>query len=216
MQSCKSGGYALIYLGILQSIMPSLFIDSNFMFDNIRWFCFLYLIGGYIRRNPVRERISTTKASICFTIMMLFIWAFTLGANSILEGFIGISSDKIYWLSNTFSPFILLAGISLFVLFERIEISSKIINYVAGSTFAVYLLHDNSLLREILWKQICHTELFLENPLLLIVHLILCMACIFLFAIIIEIGRRRMERKLFSWNCIKNIDSRAEKIFKWL
>lgn len=158
----------------------------------------------------MRERVSTTKLSACFVTMILCIWVFALGANSVL----GESDEKIFWLSNTFSPFILLAGISLFLLFERIEISSRVINYVAKSTFAVYLVHDNPLVRDIVWKQILHTELFLENPLLMLAHLILSTICIFLFSIILETGRNYIERKLLCLDVIKKLNIKAEGIFK--
>lgn len=43
------------------------------------------------------------------------------------------------------SPFVVLASISFFMMFKSITFTNKIINYLAASAFAVYLVHKNPL-----------------------------------------------------------------------
>ena len=58
----------------------------------------------------------------------------------------------------------LFIAFALFVFFSRLEIKhNKAINYVGGSTLAVYIVHQTTALSNILWIDILHADLFAEG-----------------------------------------------------
>lgn len=74
------------------------------------------------------------------------------------------------------SPLILIASASLVMLFDRIETHSSIVNWLASSTLAIYLLTDNS------FRKILDTWLLdniKDNALTgYLIVIALCLACI--------------------------------------
>ncbi|MBR3976891.1 MAG: acyltransferase family protein [Bacteroidaceae bacterium] len=61
----------------------------------------------------------------------------------------GISNDTIYSISKAYTnPLNIISALSLLIFFTRINIKSKIINWLASSCFAVYLLHMHFCLRD--------------------------------------------------------------------
>lgn len=58
----------------------------------------------------------------------------------------------------------LFIAFTLFVFFSKLEIKpNKAINYVGGSTLAVYIVHQTTALSNILWIDILHADLFAEG-----------------------------------------------------
>lgn len=78
---------------------------------------------------------------------------------------ININSGKIWAYNN---PIILIESIALFLYFHSLKINnkyiSKIILKIAPLTFGVYLIHEQSVLRTVLYKNILHTEICYHNP----------------------------------------------------
>ncbi len=60
------------------------------------------------------------------------------------------SNNSLFWIND--SPICMILSASLVLLFNRIKKSSKVINYIAGLTLGVYLIHDNFFVRYWLWK----------------------------------------------------------------
>lgn len=54
--------------------------------------------------------------------------------------------------SDIYSPLTLIAAISLFLVFSKATIKSKVINYFSSHTFGVYLIHENIFLAPIIWN----------------------------------------------------------------
>ncbi|MDF7665581.1 acyltransferase [Bifidobacterium sp. ESL0745] len=92
-----------------------------------------------------------------------------------------ISGEMIYlifWVGSLFIPWLhsqqrfifintqlppLLVSFGLFLLFERFHFSSKIINFIAPSTFAVYLIHQHSSIGNLLWQKVLVPTTILKN-----------------------------------------------------
>lgn len=131
-------------------------------------FILLYCIGGYIRCNELTEKISSKKASLLFvgSVLICFIWAE-------LNCFLSSQGLRSAWVYH--NPFIILMAFSLFVLFSKINIKSRIINSLASAAFMCYIVHTK-ILMIVNWDGI-----FRGNVLVMIVAILsFCVAIYFI------------------------------------
>lgn len=88
---------------------------------------------------------------------------FELRVSKIILVAVVVASWSFYALAQYFKiPFSFMMGkicvvaccISLFMLFKKMDIHSKAINLVATTTLGIYMIHDNNILRNIIWNDI--------------------------------------------------------------
>lgn len=144
-------------------------------------FMLLYLIAAYARRFP----ISLKQLSKSMLFLLYLASVFTNGLLAYFSKTIGnqMLVDTIYQFS---SPFIIFASLCLLLLFSKISISyNRLINWIAASSFAVFLIHCFPLFVErIFWPFIENLYLTSSLPTFLFVSLIfviiLYAGCIFI------------------------------------
>lgn len=95
----------------------------------IHHFVFIYFIGGYIRRYGLFENVSSKILLLVYILCVSFIFAGFASGYEVVRGYI--------------NPFVLLGSMVVFCLFLRVKFRSRAINWVASSSLAVYLLHDD-------------------------------------------------------------------------
>ena len=116
-----------VYLGWIWGIE---FVKDGYNLFN---FIMLYMIGRYLRLywkndyGKCRDLLVFIVASIATALLALLLNHF--GGNT----YMALSYN---------SPFIIIASISLFLLFAKFSFKSKAINYFAGSSLAIYLFQD--------------------------------------------------------------------------
>lgn len=156
----------LIVLGILFSVIPTFFHASGWLGDggaySIVWFCFLYLLGAYIRQygQAVLEKSNMkTKIGLCFlgSILIVPLSKFVivlLGRGRFSEDFVTKASEILYP-SNSVP--VLCASVLLLLIFCSVKIEnaklSNIINLTGGVTFGIYLIHNNRNFAHYLWEK---------------------------------------------------------------
>lgn len=156
----------LILLLVLFSIIPT--VTGGESFDNGGYtlynFIFLYLIGGYFRKYPLKEMyIFKPMSKRLYQIIMIitFITACTL--NFILTNYmekIGNVNSILGELSNYIgkasiaysNPLVIIQTIAYFEFFSTLNIKNKLINKVASLTLGVYMIHDNNFIRTNIYK----------------------------------------------------------------
>lgn len=165
----------LIVSGILFSVIPTFFHASGWLGDggaySIVWFCFLYLLGAYIRQygQAVLEKSNMeTKIGLCFlgSILIVPLSKFAivlLGRGMFSEDFVTKASEILYP-SNSIP--VLCASVLLLLLFcsvknENVKLS-KLINITGGVTFGIYLIHNNRNLSHYLWEK-CRVHYWLAE-----------------------------------------------------
>lgn len=203
----------LFVLGFLLSLLPFLLFIPGV--DNIKWFCYLYLIGAYCKKHPVARGNDIILLAI-FIGSIFLIWASVWGISFLMEYVkIEIEASNFFYLSKINSPLMLSAGLCLFLIFSNRTISSKKINSVAKLSFALYLLHDNSLLRNYMWHELFQTDLFVSRPIYeLVLHMFLCIMVVVLIAAVLETLRRPIEKAIFSNQKIVQLDNAVNKLMK--
>ena len=157
----------LIVVFLSWSIIYS-FTGADFGFSYLGWFVFLYLLGAYIRLYR-DETVSTGKLLLVFlsSLVVLMASAVCINIVGLRIGFYPKHGADLYSLH---SPFVLICAISLFILFKNIEIGRHaVINLLASTSFGIYLLSDNPLIRKWIWNDLFVSSSFAQSHLLILV-----------------------------------------------
>jgi surface polysaccharide O-acyltransferase-like enzyme len=186
----------IILLTVLLSAIPT-FTTSSLGIGSVPWFVFLYLIASYLKKYPHNY----------FDKKLFFFWMFVFGYLSIFLSVIvfnilGLkisvfSSHATYFRNMTTLP-MLFCSVSLFLYFKNIEIgSNKIINKIASTTFGIYLIHDNGLMRRYLWDNIAQNNSYLYSSWLFL-HALVTITLVFIVCMVIDYSRIILiEKPLF-------------------
>lgn len=122
------------------------FIDQNELIGisngyGIGYFLFLYFLAAYIQRNGfLVKEFKTSTYMFVYLAMAIF--------NSVIYLIIGISSFYSYN-----SPLVLIMAYCVFQYFRSLKIKSRKINYISRYVFGVYLIHEQSIVRQTLWGE---------------------------------------------------------------
>ncbi len=184
--------YLLLLLFIFQSLLPTLggvtFMNkSQFIF-----FGFGYAIGGYLRlyfQEYLREEYKQKYIFLFTTFSLMIVLSI------FLLDFLGIylHIDKFVFMASRVGGgmiFTVPISVSIFCLFLSIKpFNNYKINIVAQTVLGVYLIHDNSLMRQILWNQYFPNLNFIDSifyPIFYIVKVLL----VFLVCVCVEYLRK--------------------------
>lgn len=203
----------IVVMMIVFSIIPS-FVPSEFMIDitggvGICWFITLYLIAGYIRLHVPGEKICK-KPFLKYLVFSMILFAFRSILAIVLEKLNMDLNHSQKWLSyNTIVLF--LSSMYLFLYFKQIDINNnKIISFIEKITpyiLSVYIIHEQPLLRKILYTDILHIDSFL-NEWYMILFVLIYALIIFIICILIDYIRYSICEKLFK----TKIETSMEKL----
>ena len=154
----------------------------NIDLGNLVWFCTMYFIGAYIRIYP-NKIINSFRFNLILTII-LFIAIILF--NTLLK-------ISLWDLKNIVG---VLASITLFCLFKNINIkNNKVINFISSATLGIYLIHDNPIVRPVLWNNWLNVGYHIQSNNFWI-FTICAVLLVFTVCLIIEILRILLD-KLF-------------------
>lgn len=137
----KEFGSLLLILMFVLSIMPTL--KQNVAYSDVAWITFGYLVGAFIAK---RNRKFTKKMSMSFEWIAL-LSSLTLTILSIfLIHIVALKTEHLehsmdYFFIQNSSVLMFIFSVSLFLLFERIDFQSLLINKTSKLMFGVYLSH---------------------------------------------------------------------------
>jgi surface polysaccharide O-acyltransferase-like enzyme len=194
----------LIILTVILSVIPT-FTNSLPGIDNLAWFVFLYLIASYIRKYPHDLFSRTRLCLLIFTAGCIFIMLSVIILDLLGLKIANFPIDPTFLREMNSLP-LLFCSISLFLYFKNINIgSNKIINSVSATTFGIYLIHDNNLIRSYLWVNIAKNNSYYHSNWLFL-HAIVTIILVFIVCLFIEYFRIEcIEKPLFNlvgdkWN----------------
>ncbi len=146
----------LILSAVCFSVLPGLF-KIDFMMSRFVWFCFLYAVAAYYRMyafDIIRAHAGSLFAGSIAIALGLTIVARLVG------GYIPFVGSHATFFLAAYSPLLLIASLALFELFSRFEIQNDLVNKIASATFGVYLIHDNELMRDVVWSPVAALQGF--------------------------------------------------------
>lgn len=149
----------------------------------------LYTISGYIRRFGVKLTnkllIVVALGGYIITILICFV------GNPDIPFFSTLYSYK--WAYN--SPFNILFSVAIFILFTRISFTNRIINILASSAFAVFLIHGDHNIMNYLFIDICRAPVTF-NSIGWLPYMLLCIIVIYIICFIIDSVKKRLLNSL--------------------
>lgn len=170
--------FAITQFGWIGSLLESVATGLRTLLSGI----LIYSLGGYIKKYAPFGfiKVRWLVLIIIFSYILIYISYYNITLNNV----------NLYTLSNQSGEFVqslmdfqnyqilpIIIGVSMFELFRRLKLkNSLIINYVAGSTFMVYVLHDNSFCYSI-WSLRDWISLLYYNPVYFV-------CCLFFYAIV--------------------------------
>lgn len=195
----KSSQHLLLIMMILLTVLQ-LIPRQELELGNGMLFILFYLTGGYIRRFVNPRDLSRWKL-VGFA-MVLFI---IMNIGNFISTYLDFESMP--FSSNT-SVFVYLIATLLFLLFLSFDMGSiGFINSISSMTFAVYLIHDNPIVRDYIWTDLLKLHHYQPRGTLSLIMTILCSALlVFIGSLIIEgirlmlvsfydIGRKKERQK---------------------
>jgi len=146
---------------------------------DISYFLLFYLIGAWLRLNPFR-----IKSARCF--VSLIIVFFFYGLSVTCFGMIYKHTGRQWFFDHItlfLEPAKIASSILAFKLFESFKpFINRKINWLAGSVAGVYILHENRIIRPLIWQEIWPLAPFLDSwsflPLMLFKSLIVMLVCL--------------------------------------
>lgn len=188
---------------VILSVFP--YLTGNQVYSNDGFtlynFVILYLIGGYIRKYPLRDSYIFKRMSdnlyqvvtiVIFIMCVIVNFAFKEAAetaiidDSLFRTFGQYISTMTFKYSN---PIIIVQSVMYLSFFGTLNLKSKFINYISRLTLGVYFIHDNDYVRATIYK-----FLKVENPIIdsynIIIYVIAIAILIFIACLIIEAIRQ--------------------------
>lgn len=180
----------MLATGFLWIILPT-FINKFYASNELTFFITLYIIGAYIKKYPENHLTKNRNDIILVVLCTCFISVFAVGVLKLMPS---MAEHATYFYSKS-SLFVVLLTAGLVSFFSKIKpFYSKALNTVAGTTFGIYLIHDNRFFREFMWKEIFGTEKYSTESTML-VHLLLCSVVVFAVCFVIEFLRKKLIEK---------------------
>lgn len=105
----------------------------------------LYLLAGFIRNYSIRIlNISIYANLLCYLIC------------SVLPVLLLFVTKRNFNMLAYLSPFVVVSSVAFFLAFKKIKISSVVINYLACSSFSIYLVHQHPIVYDYFIKLMNH------------------------------------------------------------
>lgn len=177
------------------SVVPT-FTTKLMYGTEIAQFLMLYLIGARIRLYPLEysKYKQYINLGIIIPIVLLYGASFVI---EFLKKYISIFIGREYFLYVRNSILIISIATCLVLKFTGIkQFHNRIINKVSDCMFGVYLIHENIIMREIIWKQLFLNVNYFNNVSLGF-RIIISSFVVFCACVVIEYFRKRfLEIKL--------------------
>ncbi|MBF0715627.1 acyltransferase family protein [Gemelliphila palaticanis] len=184
-KSTKGQLQGIIFLIILiWGVLRTLFI-AEINYSNIIWFCLLYLVGAYIRIYQ-EDFKKSYKHYFILSIIYYFIIFLLIYLLDLIKELYNIVTDYNSFLVKITSFPLFLSSVYLFLSATKYKnIYSKIINKFSCRVFSIYLIHDNDLVRNYLWRHILKTPNF-QNSNIMYLHFLFSIIIIIIVSLIID------------------------------
>ncbi len=183
----------LLALFLLWSVIPT-FTLYDWHFDERDLFPVMYLIGGYIRlhgegKYPNGRNLAVSLGSaglMLLSVALINTWGYRV-RNADIVGWATYFGDY------NSTPGVVFA-VSTFLFFSRLGFTSRTVNGLAGSMVGIYLLHDDDLIRELLWKGLSPNAAHISS---VWVHEPVKVLAVFAVCLAIDLLRRATVERVF-------------------
>ena len=187
-------GLAIIIFSVIPTIMSLTGLYTNNVYSYLTWMILLYCIGAYIRKF-VSGGAKKWNAICCICFAVMIFCALVVEEKSELV--------PALYTTTVHNIIVLACACSFFCYFVNTKIKyNRVINSMASSTFGVLLIHDDPLVRNIIWTLIFRNAAYADSQYLWL-HALLTVGIIYFACILID--------KVYSYT-IKVLFRKLEKV----
>ena len=151
----KRAHQAVVILGGLYlSVIPTLTFraPSSQFYHFFVWFIYLYVLGAYFKKYPNRFFQCVPLQGLIFAGMIVLMTGLCLWGKGHTELFQNLGSRQNFFADRNALPQ-LICSCALFLFFAGLRVQpSRLLSALGGASFGVYLIHDHSLFRPMLWS----------------------------------------------------------------
>ena len=194
-------GEILIIWFLIWSVYPTVVLNFLYGYTDLEagqnynrliWLTGVYLCGAYIRIHGVPGAVKPVRRRVILLFALLCILAVHIIFGEI-KNYTGRRAPVFYWQPNTVME--IMISLAVFLCFEKIRIPyNKVLNYIAGCSLGVYLLHDHPDFNSFLWR-ILFKNASLQDSGWFVPYLLFTVIAIFAAGILIETARKLIEKK---------------------
>lgn len=187
----------IISATFILSVIPTISYRITFASEFFTWFVYMYIIGAYIREYNFEFKKKNTARTL--TIIYPFFSFLIVVISILINKYSNLNLDITHFEGLYCLP-VVIGSVAMFMWFKNLHIKeNKIINFFGKTSFAVYLLHDHLLYKNILWSLDVKTQLVEQSPVYIFMgNLFGSMIAIYLIASLIEFLRvQLLEKPLF-------------------
>ncbi len=163
---------------------------------HVVWFCVLFFAAAYIRKADLFKKSAKTYFGyyLLFTVVLLVIKVLmTVLPKTAITQLCNIDVRNYNFILT------LASSLMLFAAFKNMRIGSqgigRLITLLSSLTLGVYLIHDNPIIRELLWGKVVHPLSMFDKP-YFVLHLIASILAVFFICAFLEYFRQLLF-KLF-------------------
>lgn len=193
----------LLLFTILPIISQGRIISNNG--SNLTNFIIIYYLGAFFHKYPISQNYYFKKLSRknLQRILIISFFMFTIiniSLNCLGERIYSIDNNLFQYVGRIIqinytlysNPIVIIQSCCYCLLFETFKFNNKFINFIAGSTFGVYLIHDNHLMRQVIYKWVDYVKT--PSTIKSLGILLLSTIIIFTICFIIETIRRLLAK----------------------
>lgn len=206
----------IVLLLFIDSILPTLTNSSFFNVTlgySLYHFIFLYFVGAFLRNYPIEDwyifKKTSKKALQLISLFIFFLMAFiniiNQSASKELLNMHPIIAEVGIIFSNSFiaynNPLVIIQTIAFFIFFSTLNLKNTFINYISTGTIGIYLIHDNSNIRNVLYKFLGFNGN--NYSVMILVKILGCAILIFISCLIIELIRKFIFKLIYNTKIAK-------------
>lgn len=189
----------LVILLFCWSVVPTFTrLDTAWEFSNVDFFFVMYAIGGYYRLHIFGKKTYHNGWNA-----LVGIGCFVAAISSVLViNHVGVTlqNSSILAHGQYFIPLYSILGVvwavAWFAFFANIRFYSKMVSYIAGSVFGIYMIHENDFLRPVLWTIWSPNAEYVNDPYL---HFLGKVVLVFFGCLLVDIVRRLLFGRFEKW-----------------
>ena len=166
------------------------------------WFIYVFILIGYLKKHLGIENIKNKNLPYIALLVGIIIYSALVGGiawedNLGKLGAVGCRLSTQYLMDfKTLPNFI--ASILIFYFFLHLDIGSKgWINFLAKSSFAVYVIHQTPAFYPMLWTKLCRAESWLNSSYYLL-YVVVVVLAIYIFGVVVDSLRRVIIRTIIT------------------
>lgn len=207
------------------------YITNNATVNNngstIIQFVFLYLLGAYLNKYSLKEELNIKRyskrklqiillsfgASLCIInfLFLIFSLHFINSSNEFLQSISNTVISNRYGYSN---PLVILQTICYFLYFKTLSFKNSFINKISATTFGIYLIHDNSYIRSVIYKKLLIDTGTNITSKKYLIYMFIAAFIIFSICTIIEYIRSKIATLVSNSSLSKKIKRNINSLFK--